>query len=351
MAEPTLWVNPLEVPKPESVGLAAVSEVMAEVEQQTASPLSGQYTYLPTGFDPLDDVLNGGLLPGYLLVIGGAYGVGKTIWALQVARNVVASDEGRAAIYICYEHDRSHLLSRLICLESAEQGRDPDGGLTLRRLGQLATAEPGVGLISLLRSMPRYAPVLEAIDSYADRLVLAKASGASTTLDEIRRWAEATQAAGHKQLLLVVDYLQKVPVDHALLGPDVEETTYLTQGLKELAMSMGICVIAVAASDKPGLKSTRMRFTDLRGSSALQYEADIGLIMNNKYAVVSREHVVYNPVQAQEMRNWVVVTMEKNRAGRNAMDMEFMLDGAHFRIVPQGGFVRERLIDERVTLQ
>ncbi len=48
---------------------------------------------MPTGFTPLDDVLNGGLRPGELLVIGGPFGVGKTIWGLQVARNAVSADD------------------------------------------------------------------------------------------------------------------------------------------------------------------------------------------------------------------------------------------------------------------
>ena len=55
-------------------------------------------------------------------------------------------------------------------------------------------------------------------------------------------------------------------------------------------------MIAIAASDRTGLKAKRMRLSDLRGSSALQYEADIGLILNNKFAIVSREHMVYNPI-------------------------------------------------------
>ncbi len=46
---------------------------------------------MATGFTPLDDILNGGLRPGELLVIGGPFGVGKTIWGLQVARNAVCA--------------------------------------------------------------------------------------------------------------------------------------------------------------------------------------------------------------------------------------------------------------------
>jgi len=121
--------------------------------------------------------------------------------------------------------------------------------------------------------------------------------------------------------------------------------------LKEMAMSLGIQVVAIAASDRLGLKARRMRLSDLRGSSALQYEADIGLILNNKYAILSREHMVYNIGGADAYRNWVVMSVEKNRAGRNAVDMEYQLDASHFRIIPRGDFVRERLVDEKITLE
>lgn len=115
-------------------------------------------------------------------------------------------------------------------------------------------------------------------------------------------------------------------------------------------MSMGIRMIAVAASDRRGLKSKRMHLSDMLGSSAVQYEADIGLILNNKWAIISREHLVYNPAEAEKMRNFVDLSVEKNRAGRNAVDMEYPMDAAHFRIVPSGDLARERLVDEKVVL-
>ncbi len=323
---------------------------MAEEEQRVASGDVAHLRPLPTGFQPLDDILNGGLRPGELLVIGGAFGVGKTIWGLQAARNAVIQDEDTVAVYVCYEHDRAHLMSRLICLESAEGGHG-ENALTLRKLAGLAfDSADGSGLMSRLQRTSRYAPMVQTIGRYADRLVLVKASGDHSTLDDIRRWVEEVAANGGKRLLLVVDYLQKIPVNWSTLQPETEVTTHLTQGLKEIAMSMGIRVIAIAASDRAGLKSKRMRLADLRGSSAVQYEADVGLILNNKWSIISREHLVYNPTEAQAMRNWVVMSVEKNRAGRNAVDMEFPLDAAHFRIVPSGSFVRERLVDEKVVM-
>ena len=337
----------------ETTGPATLAEVMAEVEEQAARGEVERLRPMATGFNPLDDILNGGLRPGELLMIGGPFGVGKTIWGLQAARNVVLVDPNNWAMYVCYEHDRPHLMMRLMCMESAERG-NKDDALTLRRIADLSLNAPaGQGLVRGLKRTPRYAPLIEALESYSDRLYLVKASGDHSTLDDVRRWVEEALDSGARagRFLLVVDYLQKIPIPLASLQPETEVTTILTQGLKEIAMSLGIQVIAIAASDRLGLKARRMRLADLRGSSALQYEADVGLILNNKYAILSREHMVYNPSGAEAYRNWVVMSVEKNRAGRNAVDMEYQLDAAHFRIVPNGDFVRERLVDEKVILE
>ena len=334
----------------EATGPATLAQVMEQEEQRVARGEVTRLRPLPTGFDPLDEVLNGGLRPGELLVIGGPIGVGKTIWGLQVARNAVHGDEGAVAVYICYEHDREHLLQRLLCLESAQAGGRAEP-LTLAALAKLTfQAADGAGLISRLKRIAGYAPAVDAVQGYAERLVLVKASGDLSTLDEIRHWVEETAASGPERLLVVVDYLQKIPVNWGELRPEAERTTFLTHGLKEMAMALGVRVIAIAASDRAGLQSKRMRLSDLRGSSAVQYEADVGLILNNKWSIVSREHLVYNPAQAEAMRNYVVLSVEKNRAGRNTVDMEHLLDAAHFRIVPRGDLVRDRLVDEKVVL-
>ncbi len=242
-------------------------------------------------------------------------------------------------------------MSRLLCLETAERGLRDDA-LTLRKITELMfAAQDGTGFVSKLRRNTRYAAVLTAMEAYAGRLFLVRASGDHTTLDGIREWTEEVLATGVERLVVVVDYLQKIPVARAVLEPETEVTTHLTQGLKEMAMALGVQVVAIAAADRSGLKSTRMRLADLRGSSALQYEADIGLVLNNKYAILSREHVTYNPLAAESMRDWVVMSVEKNRAGRSTVDMQYQLDAAHFRIAPQGDFVRERLIDEKAVLE
>lgn len=334
---------------PESITPISLAQVMQIIEDEAVHGNGSYLAPLPTGFSPLDEVINGGMRPGELGIIAGAFGVGKTIITLQIARNMVFNDPDTVALYVCYEHDNNHMLSRLLCLESVLQGYG-NSALTLRRLAEYTSeATAGTGLISLLRNIPRYSPLIEKIDSYSERLYLVKASGHYTDMAQIREWVQEIWDAGAKHVLLAVDYLQKVPLRKPVDTED-EATTILAQSLKELAMSTGSQVIAIAAADRGGLKSKRMRLSDLRGSSAIQYEADIGLVLNNKFTIVSREHMVYNPSKADEMRNYVVISVEKNRAGINSVDMEYQLDAAHFCIHPQGGFVQDRLIDDKVVL-
>jgi replicative DNA helicase len=233
-------------------------------------------------------------------------------------------------------------------LESAEQGGE--NALTLRKLAEIALyANPNQGLMARLCTVPTYRNAVARMDRYASRLLLVKGSGVTSTLEVVGKWAQEVAAVG-QPALLVLDYLQKIPGGQVTQLPEAETITHLTQGLKELAMSLGIAVLAIAASDREGLKAKRMHLADLRGSSALQYEADIGIVLNNKFEIISREHLVYNLSQGESMRNWIVMSVEKNRAGRAGVDIEYLMDAPHFRLVSDGGYVRERLIDERITL-
>ncbi len=343
----------LQQEQSERGGPASVVAVMDEFERQAVAGNLTQFQPTATGFSPLDEVLNGGLRPGELMVIGGPYGVGKTVLGLQIARNVARADARARALYVCYEHDRTHLLSRLLCLESAELGHNGGAALTLRKLAQLVTSAEDAtrGPVHALRRDVQYRNLIAALEDYGERLILARASGAYTTLYEIQRWVEALQTAETDQILVVIDYLQKVAVDRDRLPTEEDVTTFLMHGLKELALSRGLRIIAITAADRAGMQGRRMRLSDLRGSSAIQYESDIGIVLNNKYNIVSREHLIYNLSDAETMRSWLVLSLEKNRAGRHAVDMEFAFDAAHFRLVPQGDFVRERLIDGKAVIE
>jgi replicative DNA helicase len=155
------------------------------------------------------------------------------------------------------------------------------------------------------------------------------------------------QLAGERRLVVFIDYMQKVPV-HPDPPNEAEKVTTVVQGLKDLALNHSVPLISIVAADKEGLKASRLRNHHLRGSSAINYEADIILILNEKYQIVAKVNIEFNPFQAQRFRDWVVATIEKNRGGTNAIDLEYQKYFEYSCFDPNGRSVMEKLIEERL---
>ena len=295
---------------------------------------------IPTGFEPLDKVLDGGLRSRDLTLVGGVPGVGKTVLTLQWARNIAFN--GFSTAYVCYEHDEEALASRLLAVEvgevkSAEQGVRT--GPTLSVIQDVSLAEKRLG--DLVDTDPLLRNALEHMSQYSDELTLVRASGTTTGVDELRKVAMEIGPGG----TLFVDYLQKVPMgDHS--WTDSERSIRQAEELKELAMEYDVAVVAVTAAEASGLNVRRVRPHHMRGASGLTYEADLILLLNEKWLSVSKRHSAHDPVQAEGFKRDVVMTLEKNRRGKSGVDLEFTKDFVHFRFDPRGRFVEEQLIDE-----
>ena len=94
-----------------------------------------------------------------------------------------------------------------------------------------------------------------------------------------------------------------------------------------------------------------MRIQDLRGSETVAVPADVVLILNDKFDAVARHHLVYNLASAERFRNWVVLSIEKNRAGVDKVHLEFEKVFKQARFNPDGGRVEEELLDERIFVE
>jgi replicative DNA helicase len=157
--------------------IVSVRGVLEQLDGDVRAGRANGLRGIPTGFSPLDSYLHGGLRVGELFLLGGAQGVGKSTWALQVARHVAAGGHGRV-LYVCYEHSEEFLLERLIAMESALAGEDqPVSVGDLRDLlaagAEAGGADRGIG--DLLGELGRAQPVLQRLAGYEERLFLVKA--------------------------------------------------------------------------------------------------------------------------------------------------------------------------------
>ena len=329
-------------------------DVLTGLSDKISRGAVSEYQPIPLGFSPLDRTLGGGLRSGELMLIGGAQGTGKTTMALQMARNMAQSGQANV-LYVCFEHDEEYLLSRMMAMESALAGAmppSPNSSVKIQdvRREVLGTwmAQGSPDATPDLRANPRLRPALERISRFGQNLFLMRGSNAATTAANLRALIEAyRREAPHRPLCVFVDYLQRVPV---VPDPPSEEekVTNVVAGLKDIALSLGVAVVSIVAADKEGLKAARLRNHHLRGSSALNYESDVILILNEKYNIVAKVNIEFNPYQAQRFRDWTILTVEKNRSGRDAVDLEFEKHFEFSCFDPTGRQVQEKLIEERL---
>jgi replicative DNA helicase len=298
-------------------------------------------TRVPLGFTPLDAQIGHGLSGGDLAIVAGPQGVGKTSFALQAARNVAAA--GQPATYVCYEHQPHQLLERLVVMEANLLAGD--AAPTLEEV-RLRLSRPGTeGLADRLIDLPGTGEALERVASYGDRLRIVGARGDVTSMEQIRAAAAWHEAAG----LVVVDYLQKV---HAADVDDEDvRVARIGTALKDLALETGQAVLAVSAIDRAGLDSRRVRARHLKGSVALAYEADVILVLQHKYDVISRDRLVFDLAGAGEHHHWIVLSVEKNRHGDDHVDLAFRKRLSRGLFDPVGHVEDDLLVDERVQAE
>src|SRR5215216_3349200 len=124
-----------------------LAQVMNDANDQVVRGDLSDYVPIPTGFDPLDGLIGGGLRKTELVLLGGAQGIGKTIATLQIARNVAMRPD-QFAFYLSYEHTETHRMHRLLCMESINPPEvDITRGIKLRDLYQIIVAERAKGFM------------------------------------------------------------------------------------------------------------------------------------------------------------------------------------------------------------
>ncbi len=158
---------------------------------------------LPSGYDELDRVLGGGLVPGSLVLVGGDPGIGKSTLLLQSASSMARD---RSVLYVSAE-------------ESAQQVKLRWKRLTAERSDLQLLAETDLELV--LEELEALRPDVAVIDSI-QALHDADLSSAPGSVAQVRECAAALQRLAKRQntALLLVGHVTKEGV---LAGPKVLE--------------------------------------------------------------------------------------------------------------------------------
>ena len=194
------------------------------------------------------DMLTGGMEPGQMVVVAGRPGAGKSGFGLQVAAHLA---EARRVAFVSYEMSRSQV-GRRIMARLAQVTTDA----AVMRVGddRLAGARDAFELLDL--------EVLYARPDL-DRL-LAQLRG----LHARRRFD-----------LIVVDYLQLVPVDERRYNSRQEQVAAISRSLKLLAGRLDTVVMPLAQLNR-NADGREPVLADLKESGQIEQDADMVLFLH-----------------------------------------------------------------------
>jgi len=228
-------------------------ELLAEIlmEQDEGVPADS----VPTGFKGVDELL-GGLHPCSLVIIGARPGIGKTSFALAIAKNVAKL--GRV-LFFSLEMGRTDLAERLGCsLSSVNLRHVREHNLHPDERARLTKAMSEVELMDLI---------------FDDE--------PGQTLHSVR--GAARRAASKKPLaLVVVDYLQLMRLGQRTESRYVEVSA-MSRELKNLARQIKCPVIALSRLNRESeshFSDGRPKLSNLRESGSIEQDADAVMLLS-----------------------------------------------------------------------
>ncbi len=265
---------------------------------------AADYKGIPTGLSDLDRIITG-LNKTDLIILGARPGMGKTSFALNIARNV-AVNAGKTVCFFSLEMSRDQLAQRVLSSEAAIKSEK-------LRTGELSQEE--------WTRLAQAGEQLSGTNLYFD-----ETSG--ITVPEMR----AKLLRMRKVDLVVVDYLGLMQ-SATRKENRVQEVSDITRNLKIMAKDLRVPVIACAqlsrGTEAKG-KSHKPMLSDLRESGSIEQDADIVLFLyREKY--YEAENTDPNQVVDEHKAECIVA---KNRHGEVGT-VPLYWDGQHTRFTTQ----------------
>lgn len=241
----------------------SVGGLLDHVEQR----LEGGVEYLPTGWPRLDAALGGGFLVPSLNVIGAPPKAHKSTFVQVIATQHV--ERGGVAYYLDVENGRLRFLRRLLCRRARLGSRDVALALKDHRAGVFASRD----------AFDRWQEAKEWLKITMNKGLFAE----FTPPDNFAaRVASARRLAGDRQLLVVVDSLQKLPMDFSDRRSSVDKWVRLFERLRHEYEAVFLVVSEVSRDNRTG--GYRTGETSLKESGGIEYAADVAMTMDRTTA-------------------------------------------------------------------
>ena len=293
---------------------------------------------VPTGFPSLDEILNGGLVPG-LYIMGAVSSLGKTALMVNIADNIAAS--GTDVLYFSLEMSRYELMARSISRISFIQagGKKESAENAFSTFGVLFGAKHIEEPASLLPdAMRRYRETIGPHIWYTEGV-------GSITVEQIKETVQNHIAKTGRKPVVFVDYLQIISAPDPR-ATDKHNTDVIVTTLKQLSRDEDIPVFCISSLNRMNYNEP-VNMAAFKESGAIEYGSDvlIGLqLFGIGYKIGEKEQArkarIQDLVTKAEKDDQISIQVRvlKNRNGRrgDSGEMKFTKKFNYFYEVPAG---------------
>ena len=260
-----------------------------EVIQKAAANKDG-LTGVPTGYHKLDDITSG-WQPSDLVIIAGRPAMGKTSFALSMAKNI-AADYKVPMAFFSLEMSNVQLVNRLLsnCCE-IQGSKILNGQLHPDEWDRLDKR------INNLLGAPLYVDDTPGLSVF-----------------ELRTKARRL-VREHGVKIIMIDYLQLMNANGMRFSSRQEEVSTISRSLKGLAKELDIPILALSqlnrgVESREGLEGKRPQLSDLRESGAIEQDADMVLFVHRP-----EYYHIYQDDNGRDLRGMAQIIIAKHRKG------------------------------------
>lgn len=257
---------------------------------QKAAENKGELTGIPTGYAKLDD-MTAGWQASDLVIIAGRPAMGKTSFALSLAKNI-AVDYQRPIAFFSLEMNNVQLANRLMSNVCEIEGKKIlNGQLDAEEWKRL---DANVGRLA---NSPIYVDDTPAMSIF-----------------ELRTKARRLVREKNVQVIMI-DYLQLMNANGARFGSRQEEVSTISRSLKGLAKELNIPILALSqlnrtVEGRDGLEGKRPQLSDLRESGAIEQDADMVLFVHRP-----EYYRIFEDEKGNDLRGKAQIIIAKHRKG------------------------------------
>lgn len=286
-----------------------LANLVARIQQRKDKP-----QFIPTGFDNLDSLLDGGLYP-QLYVLGAVSSVGKTTFAMQIADRIAAREQ-TPIFYFSLETSKDELTEKNISRLTFELANSTSGNpQTARSINNGYWLDHKKEFDLVTKAISTYSNYYSQIKIYDGTL---NRPTAKTIQNRVRNYRRK-----HPDIkpVVIVDYLQILkPIDDK--DTDKEQVTKSIATFKQIASELEVPVIVISSLNRASYQNP-VAMESFKESGEIEYYADT--LLGLQYRAITNRNADPDDIKKEMQQNPrnLELTVLKNRNGKSNASIHF----------------------------